>query len=154
MHQLQRLLRSPFLLLASFLVLLYLTGSAWAADAPPAPDVDAAAWVKALYTAVVGKQWGIVAGVALIGVVYPLRRFGPNFLKTPFGGLMLAFLVSLAGTLGIALAAGAHPSLAIVVTALTTAATAAGVWEWLKAHIPGMEAAAAKAVVPTGASGK
>jgi len=149
MQLLSRLLRSGFLLLASFLTLLVLTRNAWAAaDAPPAPDVDAAGWLKALYAAVTGKQWGIVVGVVLIGVVYPLRRFGPEVLKTPFGGLVLAFLMSLAGTLGIALAAGAGVSLGLVVTALTTAATAAGVWEWLKAHIPGMESAAQKAVAP------
>ncbi len=147
MHHLQRLLRSPFLLLASFLLLLVLTGSAWAQPTPPpAPDVDAAEWVKALYAAVTGKQWGIVVGLVLIGVVYPLRRFGPSVFKTAFGGLALAFMVSLAGTLGIALAAGTTVSLGLVVGALTTAATAAGVWEWLKAHIPGVETAAQKAV--------
>ena len=148
MQLLSRLLRSPFLLLATFLTLLVLTGRAWAADAPPAPDVDAAAWLKALYAAVTGKQWGILVGVVLIGVVYPLRRFGPDVFKTPFGGIALAFLVSLAGTLGITLAAGADFSLGLVVTALTTAATAAGVWEWLKSHLPSVKAAADKAVAP------
>lgn len=141
--------RFPFLPL----LLLCLLGSvAYAAvdptGAPPAPDTDAAEWLKAIYAAVTSKAWGTVAGLALIGLVYPLRRFGPNVLKTPFGGLVLAFLISLAGTLGIALAAGAGVSLGLVFGALSTAATAAGVWEWLKAHIPGVESAAAKAVAP------
>lgn len=118
------------------------------AVAPPAPDVDAAAWAKALYEAITQKHWGIVAGVVLIGIVYPIRRFGPDVLKTPFGGLVLAFVVSLAGTLGISLAAGVAFSWSLAVGALTTAATAAGVWEWIKAHIPGAQAVADKASTP------
>lgn len=134
------------------LLLMAMTGLAVAGVAPPAPDVDASAWAQALYTALVAKQWGIVAGVALIGLVYPLRRFGPSILKTPFGGLVLALLTSLSATFGIALAAGAPITLALAASAIATAATAAGVWEWLKSHIPGVEQAAAKASTPAAGS--
>ncbi len=114
----------------------------------PSPDVDAAGWAKALYEAITQKHWGIVVGVALIGIVYPIRRWGPDVLKTPFGGLVLAFVISLAGSLGITLAAGVAFSWSIAVGALTTAATAAGVWEWIKQHIPGAQAAADKSSIP------
>jgi 4-hydroxybenzoate polyprenyltransferase len=127
-------------------VLALYVGTALAADAPPSPDADAAGWIKALYEAVTSKNWGLVAGVVLIGLVYPLRRFGPSIFKTGFGGIVLAFLTSLAGTFGIALAAGAKPNLAMIVTAVTTAATAAGLWQWIKDHIPGMQEVADKAV--------
>lgn len=120
-----------------------------AAAAPPPPDVDAAAWAQALYGAITQKHWGIVAGIVLIGIVYPIRRFGPDVLKTPLGGLVLAFAVSFAGTLGITLAAGVAFSWALAVGAITTAATAAGVWEWIKAHIPGAQAVADKSSTTT-----
>jgi hypothetical protein len=132
------------------ILLLMCTWSATAAAAGPVPppDVDAAAWLQAIYVAVTSKNWGLVVGIALIGLVYPLRLWGPAVFKSKLGGLMLAFLVSLAGTFGAALAAGAHPNFAMVVTALTTAATAAGLWEWIKAHLPGAQAAADKATAP------
>lgn len=118
------------------------------ATAVPPPDVDAAGWVKALYDAITQKHWGIVAGVALIGIVYPIRRWGPDVFKTPLGGVAIAFVVSLLGSLGITLAAGVAFSWSIAVGAVTTAATAAGVWEWIKQHIPGAQAAADKSSIP------
>lgn len=146
-----RILASP-LFFAATLCLLCLSQVALAGTAPPPPDQNASAWLQALYAAVIDKQWGIVAGVALIGLVYPLRLWGPDVFKTPLGGLALAFLVSLAGTLGITLAAGAAVSLQVAVAAVTTAATAAGLWEWIKAHLPGGAAAAAKAAVKSPSS--
>jgi len=128
-------------------ILISLPARADAVTVPP-PDVDAAAWAKALYAAITQKHWGIVVGVALIGIVYPVRRWGPDVLKTPFGGLVLAFVISLAGSLGITLAAGVPFSWSIAAGALTTAATAAGVWEWIKQHIAGAQAAADKSSVP------
>jgi len=126
------------------LALLYLTGLALAADAPPPPDVDAAGWLKAIYMALTSKNWGLVVGLGLIALVYPLRRFGPEFIKSKTGGLLLAFGISLAATFGAALAAGAKPDIVMIITALTTAATAAGFWEWIKDHLPGAQAAADK----------
>lgn len=133
------------LLLVGVVVILYLTASAFAGTDPPPPAFDAPAFLKAVYTAVTSKNWGLVAGLGLIALVYPLRMFGPKFVKTQWGGLALAFATSLAGTFGAAFAAGAKPDLAMVVTALTTSATAAGLWEWLKAHLPGVQTAATAA---------
>lgn len=143
MEKINRFLTWPLLFLA------LMPAAALAAPDIPSPDVDAAAWAKLLYMAVTSKAWSVVVGLALVGLVYPLRRWGgmlvPWF-KTPFGGLLLAFLVSLAGTMGVALAAGVAPTLALVATSLSSAAVAAGVWEWLKAHIPKVQEAADKAV--------
>src|SRR5678815_2465702 len=125
-------------------VLAYLCGVAFAATDPPPPDVDAAVWIKAVYTAVTSKNWGLVVGMVLIAIVFPLRKYGPALLKSKTGGLLLAFATSLAGTMGAALLAGAKPDLPMVITALTTAATAAGVWAWLKDHLPGAQQAADK----------
>src|SRR5678815_943764 len=130
----------------TLILLVCLSQLAFAGTDPPPPDQDAAGWLQALYTAVTQKQWGIVAGVALIGLVYPLRLWGPNVVKTKLGGLILAFVVSLAGTLGITLAAGAAVSIQVVIGAITTSATAAGLWEWIKTHLPGGAKAAAAAV--------
>jgi len=140
MQTINRALTWPFLFLA------LMTATALAATDVPTPDSDAAAWVKALYTAVTAKAWSPLVGLVLVGLVYPARRWGPAIFKTAFGGLVLAFLISLAGTMGVALAAGTKPSLTLLASSLGTAATAAGVWEWLKTHIPGMQAAADKAV--------
>ncbi|HKQ65975.1 MAG TPA: hypothetical protein VJZ73_13255 [Methylomirabilota bacterium] len=146
MQKINRILTWPLL----FLVLLA-PATALAATDPPTPDTDAAAWVKALYEAVTSKKWSVVVGFVLVGLVYVARRWALGWVawfKTPFGGLVLGFLIALAGTMGIALAAGVQPSLALVATSLSSAAVAAGVWEWLKAHIPGVQTAADKAVTP------
>lgn len=139
MVKLNRLLTWPLLFLA------LMTGAALAATDIPTPDADAAGWLKLLYVAITSKAWGVVAGLVLVALVYPLRRFGPTVLKTPFGGLVLAFMIALAGTMGVALAAGATLTLSLAASALATAASAAGIWEWLKAHIPGVQVAADKA---------
>lgn len=146
MERINRLLTWPLLLLVLVLVL----PPAVAAAAPniPTPDTDVTGWLKALYTGVTSKAWGSVCGLVMIGMTYPLRRWGGMLIpwfKTPFGGLTLGFLVSLAGTLGVALAAGVRPTPALVATALSGAASAAGIWEWLKTHIPKVQEAADKA---------
>lgn len=136
MTKLNRKLTWPLILFVLFLMSVATT--AFAATDPPSPDVDAAAWAKALYTAVTSKEWGIVAGLGLVGLVYVARRWllgWVGWFKTPFGGLVLGFLVALASTMGLALAAGAKPSIALVFTSLSSAAAAAGVWEWIKAHV-------------------
>lgn len=145
MQNLNRRLTWPLVLLFLFLT----ASAAMAAAAPPSPDIDAAAWAKALYDAITSKAWTPAVGLVLIGLVYVARRWllgWVGWFKTPFGGLVLAFGISLAGTIGVAFAAGAPPSLSLVAMSLSTAAAAAGVWEWIKAHIPGAQAAADMAV--------
>ena|SRR5882672_8167583 len=146
MTKLNRLL--PWPLVLCLLVVMSLASVAFAATDVPSPDTDAAGWVKALYLAMTSKEWGSVAGLAMIGLVYVARRWllgWVSWFKTPFGGLVLGFGIALASTMGVALAAGARPSLSLVATSLATAAAAAGVWEWLKDHVPGVAAAADKA---------
>lgn len=144
-HKLRLLQLSVLLLILGF------ASIALASDGPPPPAPDVAEWLKALYAAVTSKSWGIVAGLAMTPLVYALRRFGPSVLKSTFGGIVLAFLIALAGTLGAATAAGATWSLGLVAGALATAATAAGVWEWLKDLIPGVEDAAKTVAAPKAA---
>jgi hypothetical protein len=66
--------------------------------------------------------------------------------KSKIGGLLLALAMSLALAPS-AHTRGAKPDFAMVITALTTAATA-GVWEWFKAHFPGGQTVADKATEP------
>lgn len=145
MQKLNRLLTWPLALL------ILLTGIALAAPDIPQPDTDVAGWLKALYAAATSKEWAVVFGLAMVGVTYPLRRWGGMVLpwfKTPFGGLALGFLTNLGATLGLALAAHTELTLGLVATSLAGAATAAGVWEWLKTHVPGVQGAADKAIEP------
>lgn len=155
MTKLNRLLSWPLVLLFLMLCAMTSTSTAFAA-AVPDPATDAAGWIKALYDAVTSKAWTPAVGLVLIGLVYVTRRWVLGWVawfKTAFGGLVLAFALSLAGTMGVALAAGAPLTLSLAATALSTAAAAAGVWEWIKAHIPGAQEAADKAVATTAAIG-
>jgi len=148
-------LRSPVRNLSIVCLLCLLAGHALAADAPPPPDVDAAAWLQAIYAAFTSKSWGVLAGLVLIAAVWPIRRFGPTFFKGRFAGVALAFVTALAATLGATLAVGAELTLGVVGTAISTAAAAAGVWEWLKDMFPGVSESAEKSSsspAPTGAS--
>lgn len=132
MQKVNRLLSWPLVLLFLF------CSTALAAPDVPTPDSDAASWIKALYTALTSKEWTIVVGLAMVGLVYPLRKWAAMIVpwfKTPFGGLVLGFMIALATTLGTAAAAGASMSLALVATSLSTAAAAAGIWEWVKTHL-------------------
>lgn len=148
MQKINRLLTWP-------MVFLFLwCATAVAASDIPSPDTDAAGWLKLLYAAVTSKAWEPVIGLVLIGLTYPLRRFAVSlwgWFATPFGGLVLAFAIALCGTLGSALAVRAPISLSLFAASLSTAAAAAGVWEWLKDHIPGVERAAAKNSEPKAA---
>lgn len=127
----------PFVILCTVLC-----GAALAADVP-SPDADASGWLKALYAAATGGEWKVLAGLVLLGVMFAARTWGAKvvpWFATKTGGLVLAFVISLAGTMGLALAAGAAVSLATVVSALGTAAAAAGVWEWVKTYLPSVQA--------------
>ncbi len=137
----------PLLPILTMLLLASMWRLALAADAPSPPDVDAAGWAKLVYAAFTSHSWSVLAGLVLIALVYPLRRFGPDVFKSSFGGLVLAFLVSICATFGAALAVNVPVSLSLVASSLATAATAAGLWEWLKAHVPGFQAAADKSSV-------
>lgn len=142
MTKLNRLLTWPLLVLT---LLLCQVVAAQTSPPPPDPSTDLSGWASLLYTAFTSKAWSVVAGLVLVGLVYPIRRFGPEIFKSKFGGLVIAFVLSLCGTLGGALAVHVAFSWGLLASSLATAATAAGVWEWIKDHIPGMSTAAAKA---------
>lgn len=121
-----------------FLTLVLLTGLAYAADVP-APDVDTSAWLKAVYEAATKGEWKMLAGLVLIGIVFVLRAYGSKYIKwfaTSTGGTILNFVGSLGGTIGLALAAGAPVTFGLVLTGISTAATATGLWELIKRYIP------------------
>lgn len=110
------------------------TTAAMAATTAPAPD-DPAGILRALYDAATTKQWTVLAGVAMIGVTYAVRRWVLGrwqWAQTRIGGFVLAFGLSLAATFGVALAAGGELSAALALDALGTAMAAAGGWTWLQ----------------------
>lgn len=135
MQQLHRLQYRLFLF--SLLFLLY-PALALAAGEVPNPDTDAPGWLKALYTAATSKEWGIVVGLAMVGLTYPIRRWGAAvvpWFKTKLGGITLAFVLGMLGTLGVAAAAGAKITLVLVAVTVSSTATAAGVWGWVKDYL-------------------
>lgn len=154
MQKINRLLTWPLILFVLFLMSLATT--ALAAASPPSPDVDAGAWAKALYDAATSKEWGALFALVLTGLTYAMRRWILGWVawfKTPFGGLVAGFLTSLGATWALSLWARAPFSWGLVATSLASAAASAGVWEWLKAHIPGMQQAADKATEPAKTGG-
>ena len=123
----------------SILILLLVAGSALADVA--SPDTDAAGWARALYDAFTSGRWKIVAGLSMLGVVYAIRFVASKWIpwfKTKTGGFLLGFAVALLTTLGAAFAADAPVSLGLLLSALGTAATAAGLWGWIKDKLPAL----------------
>lgn len=114
-----------------FLTICLMTVTAWAASVP-SPDTDTAEWLKALYTAFTSGDYKIGAGLVLVGIVAGFMKWTPLKPKSKLGKIALAFGVSLLGTLGLAFAADAPIALGTFITAISTAATAAGVWGWIK----------------------
>lgn len=110
-------------------------GVAHAASAPPDPETDAGAFLRLLYDAATSKQWSIVAGYVLVGLAFVVRKYALgrfHWTQTRWGGFGIAVALSLAGTLGLALATGAPIDVSLVLSALSTAMTAAGGWTWIQ----------------------
>jgi hypothetical protein len=125
----------PILLL---LVLLPALALAAPGNEVPDPNVDASAWLKALYEALTSKSWGVVVGLAMVGLTYPIRKWGSNvvpWFKTKLGGVVLAFTLGMLATLGVAAAAGAKITLVLVAVTASSTATAAGLWGWIKDYL-------------------
>jgi hypothetical protein len=140
-------------LLYPFLLVLLWCSSALAAADIPTPDANAAEWLKMLYAAATAGEWKLVGGLGLVGLTFALRTWGARLVPwfaTRLGGAILSFAVSIAGTIGIAIASGAPIGLATFAAALGTAATAAGMWEWLKTVLP--KAAASNEATKTAAA--
>ena len=116
------------------LIMLVFPAVAWAADVP-SPANDTAEWLSALYKAFTGGEYKIGAGLVLVGLVAGVMKWTPLEPTSKTGKIALAFALSLAGTLGIAFAADAPIALGTFVTAISTAATAAGLWGWIKDYL-------------------
>ena len=122
------------------------SGSA-AAPAPavvPSIDENPAGFVQAAYRAATGKKWLLLAGLVLLALVWVARHGAikvSQWFATTTGGVVLAFGISVAGTVGLAFAAGANVTPDLIVSALSTAATAAGLWQWLTKRFPAAGAA-------------
>lgn len=103
--------------------------------APPDPEADTAGFLRALYDAATTKQWTVLAGLAMIGVTYAVRRWvlgSWEWAQSRVGGFVIAAVLSLLGTFGLALGSGAELSVGLVLDALGTAMAAAGGWTWLQ----------------------
>ncbi|NTX16164.1 hypothetical protein HUA76_35880 [Myxococcus sp. CA056] len=86
-------------------------------------------FAQLLFNAVTSQNYALVASLVVVLLVYLLRKFGGAFVpffNTDRGGAVLVLGVSLAGAVANALAAGAPFSLALVLTAVKVALTAAG----------------------------
>ena len=108
---------------------------AHAAAAPPDPEADAGGFLRLLYEEATSKQWSIVAGYVLVGLAFVVRKYALgrfSWTQTRWGGFGIAVALSLAGTLGLALGTGAPIDLSLVLSALSTAMTAAGGWTWIQ----------------------
>jgi hypothetical protein len=96
---------------------------------------DPAGILRLAYQAATAKQWTVLAGAAMIGVTYAVRRWVLHrvaWFQTRLGGFALALGLSLLGTFGLALASGAEMSAQLALDALGTAMAAAGGWAWLQ----------------------
>ena len=88
-------------------------------------------FAQTAFSAVTSHNWALVASLAVIAVVYVLRKFaGPKlkWITTDRGGAFLVIVVSVAGALANALLAGAHVGWGVLLTALQVGLGAAGGW--------------------------
>ncbi len=131
-----RKLIQAFFIVGIFAVLGFAcTEVAFAATAPPDPETDAGGFLRLLYDAATSKQWSIVAGYVLVGVAFVVRKYALGrfaWTQTWWGGFAIGVGLSLAGTFGLALATGVAINVSLVLSALSTAMTAAGGWTWLQ----------------------
>lgn len=98
-------------------------------------DFDFLSLAKQIFDAIMSGQWALVAALALILVVFVLRKFvAPKvpFLASDAGGAILVLATSIFGAFGNALAAGQPLSFALAVKALQIGFAAAGGWAVLK----------------------
>lgn len=93
--------------------------------AQAAAPVEAVDLAKALFDAVMSKQWFLAGSLVLMALVFILRRLPWEPLKTDAGGVLLNFGSSLALAFFTAAAAGAPFTWAVVLTALEMSGGAA-----------------------------
>jgi len=128
------------------------------AQAAAAPSIESnpGGFLHDAYGAATSKRWALLAGFVLLALVW-LARHGAiklvPWFATTTGGVFLAFGISACGTLGLALGSGAKVTPDLFVSAATTAATAAGMWQWISKRFPStskrIDAAKKAAKAPT-----
>src|SRR6185312_2223061 len=104
------------------------------AQSPGAVSPSVQSLALQAYQAIVSGKRAVAAGLALLIVVYGLRRWVtprlpkvPAFAKIPdVAAMVFTILCSLVGAIGTALAAGQHITAPILTTALTIGFGAAG----------------------------
>lgn len=106
-----------------------------ASTAPPDPEKDGFAFLKAVYEAVMSKNWAWAGALALIGIVWALRKFGSGKLpwfKSDRGGAVLVMATSILGALATTLGAGQKMTGETVLHAVYLGFGAAGGYVWLR----------------------
>lgn len=94
---------------------------------------------RAAYEAATSGKWKVLSGFILMLLVYASRRWllsRVKWFKTALGGLVIAFALSLVWAVGSALAAQVALTLSLLLHALSNAAAAAGLWQWLQKLSP------------------
>jgi hypothetical protein len=118
------------------LVLALLPALALAQAAIPEPDVGSlgASFLQALMS----KNWGLLLSVALLAVVWAVRAFGGRLwapIATPRGSALLSFFGGTLALLVAALGTGQSFSLSLLLSCVSTALTASGLWSTTKAVV-------------------
>ncbi len=161
---LKTLRRFPVLLFVflttSFVALAQVATQPMLPLAPLDPN-DPGAIAKMLFDAVMNKQWGIVVSLAIMVVVWALRKFIPEkstvgvWLRGKIGGVVTTFTLSL-GTAFLALfAEGGKVSPELIIKGISVALGASGGWSMFKNIMEAIDekkaqaAGAAAAAAPT-----
>lgn len=92
-------------------------------------------FATAAFQAVQSGNWGMLAAVGVVGLVYAARGLlGDKFpaLKTDRGGAVLSLVAGVAGALGNAFLAGAPFTVALLIKGFSVAFMASGGWSLAK----------------------
>lgn len=114
-----------------------LAQDAGAVPAIPTPD-NVGGFASAVLDAIRSKNWGLLAALIVLLVVWGVRKFGGNklpFLASKLGGLIVNFVASFALAFGGLCAAGATVTAGLLLQAAEVAFLAAGGWSCLKTVI-------------------
>ncbi len=99
---------------------------------PPLPEINPEnfeAFFRLVYDAVTSKNYALIASLAVVAVVYLVRRYGGTkfpVLKTNRGGAVLALVTSVAGAAATAFLGGVPFGAAVLLKALGVGFMAAG----------------------------
>lgn len=105
------------------------------APALPDPEADGMGFLKTIVDAAMSRNWAWLAALALVAVVWALRRFAGGklpWLKTDRGGAVLVLATSVVGALATSLGAGKALGGEVVLQAVYVGFMAAGGFTWLK----------------------